>query len=110
MQSPAVTGALDWTAAMAIDFDDKLDPDAHWAFERWRTANPRGFVVNSLSEAEGMIHFSNCLHLTFKATDSITLTGNAKLASDDAVDVLLEAASRGLRVKRCKTCQPTGKG
>ena len=91
---------------MTTEFDNETSPASHAEFERWRSEHPRGFVINRQSRERGMLHFANCYHMTFRPEDNVSLTRNPKLASTDAIKLLMLAAQQGITVSLCGDCHP----
>jgi hypothetical protein len=81
--------------------ETRLENPPHEKFQKWRVAQPRGFVVN----AGKTLHLASCKH--FGAPTRPRVVGKWDLGKTRKVcDLSKEAATRGLSVKSCADCSP----
>jgi hypothetical protein len=86
-------------------FDGAQDGDiAEHAFQAWRIAHPRGFVLNRHGRAMLLPH-ADCWHF-FDTTAGIVNTKKPKICSTDRGDLERRASANGVAtLPGCQTCR-----
>ena len=94
---------------MISEFHDDRSGDQHEDYERWKAANPNGFVLNVMSSNQGMLHRSHCRHLAGQhqtPANHMSRTSRLKLCSTSRLTLTSEAENRLMKVESCESCKP----
>lgn len=86
-------------------FDHARDGDAsEQAFQAWRIAHPRGFVINRNGRSL-LLHHADCSHF-FDANAGVSNTGKPKICSTDRSELDRWAEEQGVaRLPGCRDCK-----
>ena len=84
-------------------FWDRDGQGQHEAFEKWRSENPRAFVLNCKSTTDFWLHRADCPHFKFDPSTPVSLTKNRKVCSLDRTQLERWANERGT-LTFCSDC------
>lgn len=92
---------------MTITFSDKLQSDAHLAFQAWRLKNPNGFFLAQKGRESYVLHHVGCHHPGSPFWDGVSLTASPKVCSPEPNELLIWLTTRDAVYHVCRHCVDT---